>query len=119
MILWDTLVDGGFDRAEVRFVLAHEIGHLANHDILKGVGWSALFLLPALGLIALFTRRRGGLARPEAVPIAILVLVVLQLATAPLLNVVTRRQEAAADWAALNATREPADRPGRDAPTGH
>ena len=108
VILWDTLIDGGFDRSEVRFVLAHEIGHLANHDVLKGVGWYALFLLPALGLIALLTRRRGGLARPEAVPVAILVMVVLQLAAAPLFNVVSRRQEATADWAALNATREPA-----------
>jgi STE24 endopeptidase len=108
VILWDTLLDDGFDRSEVRFVLAHEIGHLAHHDVIKGVGWLALVLLPTLGLIALATRRRGGLARPEAVPIALLVMVVLQLATAPLLNVVSRRQEAAADWAALNATHEPA-----------
>lgn len=108
VILWDTLLDKDFGRSEIRFVLAHEIGHLANHDVIKGVGWLALVLFPTLGLIALATRRRGGLARPEAVPIALLVLVVLQLATAPLLNVVTRRQEAAADWAALNATRDPA-----------
>jgi Zn-dependent protease with chaperone function len=108
VILWDTLLHDGFSRAEIRLVLAHEIGHLAHEDPLKRVGWLALFLLPTWGLIALFTRRRGGLARPEAVPIAVLVLVVAQLVAAPLLNVVYRRQEAAADWAALNATREPA-----------
>jgi STE24 endopeptidase len=108
VILWDTLLYGGFSRSEIRFVMAHEIGHLAHDDPLKQVGWLGLFLIPALGLIALFTRRRGGMAQPEAVPVALLVLVVVQLVAAPAMNVVTRRQEAAADWAALEATRDPA-----------
>jgi STE24 endopeptidase len=107
-ILWDTLLHGGFSRAQIRFVMAHEIGHLAHEDPLKRVGWLALFLIPALGLIALFTRGRGGLAQPEAVPVALLVLVVAQLLAAPALNLVSRRQEAAADWAALEATHDPA-----------
>src|SRR5262249_296510 len=111
VVLWDTLLDGRFSSAEIRVVLAHEFGHLAHDDLLKLVGWTALCLIPATALIALGTRRRGGLARPEAVPIALLVLVTLQLLATPLLNVVTRRQEAAADWAALEATRDPdADR---------
>ena len=108
VILWNTLLDDDFSRSEIRFVIAHEVAHLAHEDPLKRVGWLALFLVPALALTALFTRRRGGLAQPEAIPIAILVLVVLQLAAAPLLNAATRRQEAAADWAALNATNDPA-----------
>lgn len=108
VVLWDTLLNDGFSRPEIRVVLAHEIGHLAHDDTLKQVGWLALFLLPTWAAVALFTRRRGGLARPEAVPIALLVLVVAQLLATPLLNVVHRRQEAAADWAALTATREPA-----------
>jgi Zn-dependent protease with chaperone function len=108
IVLWDTLLDDDFSRAEIRFVLAHEVAHLAHDDPLKGTGWLALFLFPAWGLTALLTRRRGGLAQPEAVPIAILVLVVLQLLAAPLLNTVSRRQEAAADWEALQATADPA-----------
>src|SRR5262249_17395232 len=81
-------------------------------DALRGVAWFALFLIPATALIAFFTRKRGGLARPEAVPVALLVLVVLQLLATPFFNVVSRRIEAAADWAALNAAHEPAtDRP--------
>ncbi|HEX8754670.1 MAG TPA: M48 family metalloprotease [Solirubrobacterales bacterium] len=108
VVLWDTLLRDGYSRPQIRVVLAHEIGHLAHDDPLKRVGWLALFLLPALGAIALLTRRRGGLAQPEAVPIALLVLVVTQLLATPLLNVVYRRQEAAADWAALTATHEPA-----------
>jgi STE24 endopeptidase len=108
VILWDTLLDGRFNHSEIRLVMAHEFGHLANDDALKRVGWLALFLIPATALVAFLTRSRGGLARPEAVPVAILVLVALQLLATPLFNIVTRRQEAAADWAALNATHEPA-----------
>lgn len=108
VFLWDTLLHGGFSNAEVRFVLAHEIGHLAHDDPLKRIGWMAIYLLPVLGLLALLTRRRGGLARPEAVPLALLILVVAQLIAMPLLNSAYRREEAAADWAALEATREPA-----------
>jgi STE24 endopeptidase len=107
VILWDTLVDGKFSRREIRLAMAHELAHLAHNDPLKGVGWLALFLIPATALIALLTRGRGGLARPEAVPVALFVLVALQLLAAPLLNVVTRRQEAAADWSAISATGEP------------
>jgi Zn-dependent protease with chaperone function len=108
VILWDTLLNGDFDREEVRFVLAHEVGHVAHDDPLKRLGWLTLFLLPTWGLTALLTRRRGGLARPEAIPLALLILVSIQFLATPILNVAYRREEAAADWAALQATREPA-----------
>jgi len=107
VVLWDTLVDD-FGRAEIRSVLAHEVAHLAHDDALRRVGWLALFLIPASALIAFFTRGRGGMARPEAVPVALFALVALQLLAAPWFNAVSRRDEAAADWAALQATREPA-----------
>ena len=106
VILWDTLLNDDFSPEEVRLVLAHEVAHLAHDDPLKRVGWMAVFLIPALGLLALLTRGRGGLGRPEAIPLALLVIVVTQLLAAPLMNVAYRREEAAADWAALEATRE-------------
>jgi STE24 endopeptidase len=108
LILWDTLLDGRFDRRQVDVVAAHELGHLAHHHTLKRVGWLALFLIPAAALVALFTRGRGGLARPEAVPVALFVFVLLQLLAAPLMNIVSRHEEAEADWSALKATRDPA-----------
>ncbi len=108
VILWDTLLDGRFDRREIRAVLAHELGHLAHRHTLKGVGWLALFLLPVSALIALVTRRRGGLALPEAVPLALLVLVACNVLTLPLRNLATRRMESEADWSALRATHDPA-----------
>jgi STE24 endopeptidase len=108
VVLWNTLLDGRFSRSEIRAVIAHELGHLAHDDPLRSVGWLALFLIPASALVALVTRRRGGLARPEAVPLALLVLVALQLLATPLFNEVSRRQEAAADWSALTTTHQPA-----------
>jgi STE24 endopeptidase len=106
VVLWDTLVGGRFKRREVRLVVAHELGHLARHHTTKRVGWLALFLVPAAALIALATRRRGGMGMPEAVPVALLVLIALQLVTLPLWNAASRREEAEADWVALRATRD-------------
>jgi STE24 endopeptidase len=108
VILWDTLLGGRFSRAEVRVVLAHELGHLAREHILKDVAWFALFAFPAAFVLALATRRRGGMGRPEAVPVALLAAAVLQLAIGPFDNARTRHMEAEADWMSLQATHDPA-----------
>jgi STE24 endopeptidase len=106
LVLWDTLLNGRFDRPEVRVVIAHELGHLRHGHALKRVGWLLLFLLPASALVALATARLGGLGRPESVPLALLVFVLLQFAASPLMNMVSRHEEAEADWSALTATRD-------------
>ena len=108
VIVWNTLLDGRFSRAEEDVVLAHELGHVRSRHILKGLGWTALIVGPTLWLLAVATRRRGGLGDPANLPFAIIFLTVLGLATAPLQNAVSRRYEAEADWRALNATRNPA-----------
>jgi STE24 endopeptidase len=108
VVLTQKLVRGGFTRRQLRVVVAHELGHVSHDHILKGAGWLALLLVPVAGLIALVTRRRGGLARPEAVPLALCVLVIAGVVATPLRNVVSRRMEAEADWAALQATHDPA-----------
>ena len=54
------------------------------------------------------TRRRGGIANPATIPLALLVARRAQLVAAPIENAVSRRYEAEADWAALQATRDPA-----------
>jgi len=107
VVLWDTLLDGRFTRPQIDVVVAHELGHLAHRHTLKRVGWLVLFLIPATALVARATRRRGGLRRPEAVPLALFVFVALQLASLPLLNIVSRHEEAEADWSALRATQRP------------
>jgi STE24 endopeptidase len=107
IVLWNTLLDGRFSDGEVRVVLAHELGHHSRDHIPKGIAWYALFAIPGAWLIAVATRRRGGMANPAAVPVSLLVLVVLNLAAAPVYNVVSRHLETEADWLALETTRDP------------
>ncbi len=108
VVLWDTLLDGRFSRAEVDVVIAHELGHVASRHIVKAIGWSALVALPALLLLELATRRRGGIADPANVPLALVVLFLGLFLLTPVENAVSRRDEAEADWHALNAARDPA-----------
>jgi Zn-dependent protease with chaperone function len=107
VFLWKPILDPPFTARMDRFVLAHELGHLAHNHIWKSLGWYALFAFPLAYLLARTARRRGGMGVPEAVPLAIFVYVVFQLATLPLQNVVTRHLEAEADWSALRATHDP------------
>jgi STE24 endopeptidase len=107
VFLWRPIIEPPFTPRMDRFVLAHELGHLAHNHIWKSIGWYTLFALPLAFLIACATRGRGGMGVAEAVPLAIFVYVVFQLATLPLQNVVTRHLEAEADWSALRATHDP------------
>jgi STE24 endopeptidase len=107
VILWDTLLDGRFSEDEESVVVAHELGHHARNHLWKGVAWYALFAFPGAFVIARVTRRRGGMARPEAVPLSLLVLVVLSLLALPFQNMITRHMENEADWTALELTEDP------------
>ncbi len=108
VVLWDTLLDGRFSDGAERVVLAHEIGHHSSHHLAKGIGWFALFALPGAWILMRLTRSRGGMGEPAAVPVALLVVAVLQLAAAPAQNAISRRMESEADWKALESTRDPA-----------
>jgi STE24 endopeptidase len=107
VVLWDTFLDGRFGDGEIRVVLAHEFAHHSRDHIWKWLGWYALFAVPGAFIVARATRRRGGMRAPEAVPLGLLVVVVLQFLAQPLANEFSRRQEAEADWVALEATRDP------------
>jgi len=106
IILWNTLVDS-FDEDEVRVVLGHELGHHSSNHLWKGIAWYALFAIPGAFLIAWATRRRGGMREPTAVPLALLVLVVLQMLALPVDNAFIRNLESEADWVALETTEDP------------
>ena len=108
VFLWKPIVEPPFTPRMDRFVLAHELGHLAHNHIWKSIGWYALFAFPLAFLLSVAARRRGGMGVPAAIPLVIFVYVVLQLAKLPLQNVATRHMEAEADWSALRATRDPA-----------
>lgn len=108
IVLWDTLLDGRVPRREIRALVAHELAHEERRHLLKGVAWFALVAPLLTGLVAVFVRRRGGVAEPAAVPVAVLALLLAQLALLPAANLVSRRYEAESDWRALELTRDPA-----------
>ena len=107
VFLWQPIVEPPFTPRMDRFVVAHELGHQEHDHIWKSIGWYALFAFPLAFVLALATRRRGGMGESAAIPLAIFVYVVLLLVELPLQNVVSRRLEAEADWSALRATRDP------------
>lgn len=107
VVFWDTLLDDPFTPGEQKAVLAHELAHHSSEHLPEGLGWFAIFAVPGAWLLMRTTRRRGGMGRPEAVPLALLVVAAFQLAVAPAENWISRRMEAEADWVALELTRDP------------
>jgi STE24 endopeptidase len=107
VFIWDTMLDGRFTPREVRFVVGHELAHIARRHLWKGIAWGALIGIPLLFAVALVTGRRGGLRNPGTVPLALLTLTLLQLALTPFTNAVSRRYEAEADWVGLQGTQDP------------
>jgi STE24 endopeptidase len=107
VVLWDTIIQDPFGPDEQKGVLAHELAHHSQRHLPEGIAWFALFAVPSAWILMRATRRRGGMGAPEAVPLALLVVAVLQLVLAPAGNLVSRRMEAEADWKALEVTRDP------------
>jgi STE24 endopeptidase len=107
VVFWDTMLEEPFGAAEQKVVLAHELAHHSQEHLPEGIGWFALFAVPGAWILMRATRGRGGMGAPEAVPVALLVVAVLQLAFSPAANAISRRMEAEADWKALEVTRDP------------
>jgi Zn-dependent protease with chaperone function len=105
--LWDTLLDGRFERGEIRWVAAHELAHVARRHLWKGLAWLALLSVPVAWIVARATQRRGGIGRPAAVPVAVLTVLAVEFALLPFVSTISRRYEAEADWIALETTRDP------------
>ena len=49
VFIWDTMLDGRFTTREVRFVIGHELAHLARLHLWKGMAWGILIGIPLLG----------------------------------------------------------------------
>ncbi len=115
MVLFDTLVRD-FPREQVRFVVAHELAHVARRHILRGSLIAAAASLPALAAIGAAvatvtgTRRIGThdadltLRRLTVVTVGAGVIGVL---AGRLGMRVSRGFEREADWEALRATKDP------------
>jgi STE24 endopeptidase len=109
VVLWDTILDGRFTRGEILSVTAHELAHVRERHLWKGLGWFALLAVPGVAVVAWATTRRGGLGHASVAPFGLLVALLFYLGTLPLQNAVSRRYEAEADWIALRATGAPED----------
>lgn len=107
VVFWDTLLFPPFTEEQQKSILGHELAHHAKNHLAEGIAWFVIFAVPGAWILMRTTRGRGGMGRPEAVPLALLVVAVIQLAAAPAENAISRRMEAEADWTALEVTRDP------------
>ena len=114
LVVYDTLVDGT-PPDEVRQVVAHELGHAAEDDVLTGTMLGALGAATGVTLLLLvadlrWVRRRAGVEdvrEVAAVPLVLALVAVGSLLALPVQNVVSRAIEARADVHSLELTRDP------------
>ncbi len=115
IVVYDNLVND-LPPAEIRSVVAHELGHARAHDVALGTGLGALGVLVATSLLALLLdsrrlQRRAGVQGPADPAVAALVLALVAYGTVlsgPAQNTVSRAIEARADRASLEFTDDPA-----------
>ncbi len=100
---------------EIESIVAHELGHVVNSDVLTG---TLIGALGAAGGVAVFgwllssapLLRRAGAdspGDPRAVPLMLFLLAAATLLSTPVQNLVSRQIEARADLHALDLTEEP------------
>jgi Zn-dependent protease with chaperone function len=106
LVVYDTLLKDA-PPAQVRLVVAHELGHAAEGDVLHGTLIGALGAAFAVVVLRLLVGARLADARRAAMVLALLA-VATSLA-APVQNLVSRRIEARADLHSLRLTRDPED----------
>jgi STE24 endopeptidase len=108
VVLYDNLLDD-FSREEVRLVVAHELGHVRNDDVPRGLVWLAIATPFGLFAASRITRRlapdeeRPG---PAVLPALALGVSVMVLAITCVSNQLSRRVEARADSFSLQLTGE-------------
>lgn len=115
IVVYDTLLREA-PPEEVVSVVAHELGHVKERDVLTGTLLGALGA--ATGVVAVYLlgswtgllRLAGveSIAVPRAFPLLIAVVTVVGLVTAPVSALISRRVEARADAHALALTGDPA-----------
>jgi STE24 endopeptidase len=113
IVVYDTLLSTA-SPAEVRLVVAHELGHAKRADVLRGALVGALAAALGVVLVALALTSQtllrwahaGGPGDPRSLGLALLVLSLLGVLAGPALNLVSRRVEAEADLHSLDLTRD-------------
>jgi len=114
IVVYDTLVEQA-PADEVRLIVAHELGHTKERDVVWGTSMGALGVALGICVLALLGRwswllgRAGidGLGDGRAVALVLALAVLLGAVAGPAQNLLSRRIEARADVHALDLTRDP------------
>jgi STE24 endopeptidase len=111
VVVYDNLVEG-LPRGEALVVVAHELAHAKNDDVLVGTFLGALGGVAGVSALALLLDARavrsrtgtGGEADARLVPLVLALVAVGSLLASPAVNTVSRAIEARADRVSLAAT---------------
>jgi STE24 endopeptidase len=109
VVLYDTLLRD-FSPAEVRLVVAHELGHVRFRDVPHGLLYLALVAPFGMLAVALLGERlapRDSFGTAAAVPAVLLAVALVAPAITVISNQLSRGVEARADAYALELTHEP------------
>jgi Zn-dependent protease with chaperone function len=114
IVVYDTLLDSSSPE-QVRLVVAHELGHAKNHDVLRGTLIGALGAAAGVAVLALLLgwpallERSGvtGAADPAVVALLVALTSFAAFLALPVQNLVSRHIEARADVHSLNLTHDP------------
>ena len=117
IVVYDTLVEQA-PPEEVRLIVAHELGHAKQHDVVWGTvvgcaGGGAHGLSPGAARPWSWLLGRAGvdsLGDARAVALVLALIAVLTFVAGPAENLVSRRIETRADVHALELTHDPAQR---------
>jgi STE24 endopeptidase len=110
VVLYDTLLEG-FERDEVRLVVAHELAHVRYRDVPHGLLYLAVVAPAGMLAAALVTRRlapaEADRPGPAVLPALALAVVAVSGGVSAVSNQLSRRIEARADTYALKLTAAP------------
>jgi STE24 endopeptidase len=103
IVVYDTLLKAG--PKQVRLVVAHELGHAKNNDVLRGTVVGALTAFFAVCLLRLLVGTR--LADPRNTALLLAIIAVGTTLAAPAQMLISRRIETRADVHSLDLTHDP------------
>ncbi len=106
LVVYDTLLKDATP-AQVRLVVAHELGHAAEDDVLHGTLIGTLGAAFAVVLLRLLLGAR--MADPRRTALLLALIVSGTTLAAPVQNLVSRKIEARADYHSLRLTNDPKD----------
>ena len=109
VVLYDNLLRD-FTPAEVRLVVAHELGHVAHRDLPRGLLYLAIVAPFGMLAVARLGERlapRDAAGTPLALPAMVLAVALVAPTITAISNQLSRAVERSADGFALDLTREP------------